>query len=254
MRVVLVSRYPLVDVPAWKRELAHRLLGSGIELGVLYSRAPVADHLVAAIAELGSRGSVGYTGRGAAPGDGSPTRRRSLASWARARDIPVMLHRRLTDPECADSLRRFDPELLLLTGADIVPESLLDIPPRGTLNPHYGLLPAYRGMNVTEWSIYHDDPVGVTVHYVSRGIDTGDIALQQHVEVVAGDTLATLRRKHQDLAARLLGEAVERIGSGTLERRPQVEAEGRQYYRMHPLLRHRVERRLAEGAYARIDD
>ena len=53
----------------------------------------------------------------------------------------------------------------------------------GHNQPHYGLLPRYRGMNVTEWSIYYDDPVGVTVHAVDPGIDTGEILLQETLTV-----------------------------------------------------------------------
>lgn len=250
MRIVIVSRYPLADVPAWKRQVAGRLLETGHELGVLYSRAPVADHLQAAIGWIGIdavRRALTRDPSAAAARSGG--RRRSLASWARARGVPVLLHKRLDDPECSAALRALCPDLMLLAGADIVPASLLAIPAAGAINPHYGLLPSHRGMNVTEWSIYEDHPVGVTVHYVSPGIDTGDILLSERVAVEPGDTLSTLRRKHQDAAARLLPEAVERVRSGTAQRRPQAEAEGKQYYRMHPLLAERVERKLAAGGY-----
>ena len=77
-------------------------------------------------------------------------------------------------------LREIAPDAILLAGADIVPPAVLEIPKLGTINGHYGLLPRYRGMNVTEWSIYHDDPVGVSVHLVDSGIDTGPIVARSH--------------------------------------------------------------------------
>lgn len=257
MRIVLVSRYPRADFPSWKRDLAARLLEMEVELGVLYSRAPLTDHLRAAMGEVGLDVVRGYRGRrSSSPAAASRAvpERRSLAAWARRRGIPVMLHRGLGDPDCADALRAFRPDLVVLAGADIVPAALLGIPAAGSINPHYGLLPKYRGMNVTEWSIHHDDPVGVTIHDVSPGIDTGDILLQEAVRVEAADTLPTLRRKHQDAAARLLVDAVARIRSGTIERRGQADDQGRQYYRMHPLLLERVERKLRDGSYRWIGE
>ncbi len=112
-----------------------------------------------------------------------------------------MRHRRLSDPDALAAVRAWRPGLALLVGADIAPEALLTIPRVGTLNAHYGLLPGYRGMNVTEWAIYQDDPLGVTVHWVDRGIDTGAIAAREQITVQPGATLESLRR-HQEAAAR----------------------------------------------------
>ena len=93
---------------------------------------------------------------------------------------------RLDEAKTIEWTRALAPDLLVLVGADIVPRPLLEIPRLGSLNPHYGLLPRYRGMNVTEWSIYHDDPVGVTVHAVDPGIDTGPIHLRRTIAVKPG--------------------------------------------------------------------
>ena len=138
---------------------------------------------------------------------------------------------------------------MLLAGADIVPAKLLEIPRLGVLNPHYALLPHYRGMNVAEWSIFHDDPVGVSVHYVDAGIDTGDIAARRALLVDAGDTLESIRTKQQQLAVALLTEAVDGLAGGEGTRVGQRPHEGRQFYRMHPALRRRVEAKL-HGDYA----
>ena len=88
---------------------------------------------------------------------------------------------------------------------------------------------------------------------MSPGIDTGDVIAQRHVRVDRGDTLESLRPKHQAAAASLLLEAVEAIGNGTAESTPQALEAGRQYYRMHPALRAVVEAKLANGGYSWID-
>lgn len=249
MKAVLLSRYPRVDTAAWKRDVARALHEDGIELTIVYSRSRLAEQARAGIAEFGPGVFARYLrargGSGAVAADAAP----SLADWARERDIAIALHDRLGDPDCLQTLRRAEPDLIVLAGADIIPPAVLEIPRLGTLNAHYGLLPRYRGMNVTEWSVYHDDPLGVSVHWVDPGIDTGGIVARETIPVTHGETLADLRPKHQRAAARLLVEASRQALAGTVETVEQRPEDGRQYYRMHPELRRVVESRLARGAY-----
>lgn len=248
MRVVLVSRYPRVDTPAWKRVLAERLLERGIDVGVLYSRSSLADQASAGLREFGFGLVRKYLER--SPGDGAesggdPT----LDQWALGRELPRHHDRRLSAPDALAWVRWFAPDLLVLVGADIVPSALLELPRLGTINPHYGLLPRYRGMNVTEWSIYRDDPVGVSIHMVDPGIDTGDILLREALPVPGEATLASIRQQHQSTSAELLERAAVLLLEGATDRTPQRPEEGQQFYRMHPILRAQVERRLSDGSY-----
>lgn len=250
MRIALVSRYPRVDVPRWKRELAKGLLGAGHEVGVLYSRSTLRDQARAGLRELGPRALPAYAAAALPrPGGSDDGGGGTLAGFARARGLALMLQRRLGDPDAHLALRTFGPDLLILTGADIVPPALLEVPRRGAINPHYGLLPRYRGMNVTEWSIYQDDPLGVSIHDVEPGIDTGDVRASERITAMPGDDLARLRERHQEAAARLLLQTVQRIGTGDSQGMPQRLDEGRQYFRMHPRLRAVVEGKLADHSY-----
>jgi folate-dependent phosphoribosylglycinamide formyltransferase PurN len=256
LRVTFVSRYPRVDTVAWKRRLGERLLELGIELGVVYSRAGTRDQLRAGLDEYGAGIVRRYLSLRARPssGAGGGDAPQSLRAWALERGLAVAEHQRLGDPDCLAAVRAQRPDLLVLTGADIVPKSLLEIPALGTINPHYGLLPRYRGMNVTEWSIWHDDPVGVTVHMVGAGIDTGATLLRECVRVERGDGLPDIRAKQQELSARLLYDAAVELRGHSATPIPQREQDGRQYYRMHPALLARVERQLASGAYSWIGE
>jgi folate-dependent phosphoribosylglycinamide formyltransferase PurN len=258
MRVAIVSRFPHFDVPRWKRDICEGLCDRGAELMILYSRAGVGDHLFGAgRALLDSPARVrGGLAASRAPAEGArrsvPRRSDSLAGWARRRGIPVATHRRLGDQGCVADLRAFGPDVAVLLGADIVPAAVLEIPRVGTVNAHFGLLPCYRGMNVTEWSIYHDDPVGVSLHVVDPGIDTGDILATAEVEVRAGMGLDAIRAAQRQLASEMLRQAIEEFAHGRVGRVPQSSAEGRQYYRMHPLLLDQVERRLERGEYRQL--
>ena len=53
MRAVLVSRYPRVDTPEWKRRVAGGLLDAGVDLAILYSRATLVDQARAGLREEG---------------------------------------------------------------------------------------------------------------------------------------------------------------------------------------------------------
>lgn len=252
MRVALLSRYPRVDTARWKLGLVRGIREAGHETTVVYTRSALADQVRAGLREFGLDAWARYRqARRQAPGGPRPDpESESVRDWAKRRGVPVLLHRRIGDPELLEELRALAPDLIVLAGADIVPAPLLELPPLGAINPHYGLLPGYRGMNVAEWSVFCNEPVGVTVHYVDPGIDTGDILEREPVAVEPGDTLLSIRAKQQKLAQRLLLRAVERIDAGTAERMPQALEEGRQFYRMHPALRQAVARSLESGRYA----
>jgi methionyl-tRNA formyltransferase len=249
MRIVLVSRYPQADTPAWKRDLAERLRAEGHDLAVLFSRSRLRDVARAGFAEYGFdavRRFISRSPRGpelARPAAGP----RTLDAWAESHGIRRHHGVRLDEAETLDWTRALAPDLLVLVGADIAPQALLEIPRLGSLNPHYGLLPRYRGMNVTEWSIYHDDPVGVTVHAVDPGIDTGPIYMRRSIAVEPGATLESIRADQQALSARLLGDVVATLATGAAEPVAQSPDQGRQFYRMHPLLLSRVRVHLSRG-------
>lgn len=241
MNVALISRYPRVDTLPWKQRVGEALLEAGMRVSILYSRASIVDHARAGIREEGAGVIRRYLDLRRSGTQRRPSQ--SLAAWAEQRGLEVARVSRLRDPA---PLAALAPDVAVLLGADIAPPSWLSVPRLGTINAHYGLLPEYRGMNVTEWSVLRGDPIGVTVHLVEPEIDTGAILLQERIALEPGDTFASLRRKHQELAAKLLVSATKALANGTARPVPQARDAGRQYYRMHPALRSVAERRLRD--------
>src|SRR5271167_548611 len=93
-------------------------------------------------------------------------------------------------------MRKHKIDLLVhLGGGGIVRQPVIEASSIGVLNAHMGLLPPYRGMNVTEWALWNGDPVGCTVHLIDRGIDTGDIILLHHINVSEAATVAEARER-----------------------------------------------------------
>ncbi len=146
--------------------------------------------------------------------------------------------------ECVELVRGLRPELIVLRGCGIIKKQTLEIPCIGTINPHYALLPDYRGMDVTEWSVLSGDPAAVSVHWVSEEVDAGTVITSRRINVERGDTLGSLREKSAALASELMVEALRRIESGAAIPSSTKNIEGRQYFTMHPRLRQLAELRL----------
>jgi methionyl-tRNA formyltransferase len=97
----------------------------------------------------------------------------------------------------------------------------LRVPSIGALNLHPALLPYNRGAHPNVWSLIEGTPAGVTLHWVDEGVDTGDIAAQREVQVLATDTAATLYQRLEDAALALFRECWPAIVAGTITRTPQ---------------------------------
>ena len=158
----------------------------------------------------------------------------------------------IADPNSDAGVQRLTmlaPDLVVLGSARILAPPVLAIPSMGVLNAHPGLLPDYRGVDVIPWALYHGDPLGVSVHYVDAGIDSGDIVARRRYDVRPGDTLHALTRRAALLAGELMADVVRRlIDTGHLERVAQPRNAGRTYTRMPTALRRRVEAQLAAQA------
>ncbi len=146
---------------------------------------------------------------------------------------------------CEEILKKYCPDLIVLGGSRILHEKILRIPKIGVINAHPGLLPGYRGNDVIRWALYNGDPLGVTVHFVDAGVDTGPIVLQKEMTIDKNDTISTLEHKAEVLAADLLSGVLYRMIQGeVLTLISQSTKSGKQYYRMPANFHKKVIERL----------
>lgn len=106
------------------------------------------------------------------PGDGHG----SVASLARAHDVPVWHAPDVSDPAFVERVRAVDPGLLLsVVAGQRLPGEVLEATD-DAVNLHGSLLPKYRGRAVAFWPLYHgDDETGVTAHLMTEEFDAGPI-------------------------------------------------------------------------------
>lgn len=97
----------------------------------------------------------------------------------------------------AEVLRRWSPDYVVVFGSSILREHIIDMFPDRIINMHLGLSPYYRGSGTNFWPLYDEKPeyVGVTIHYLDKGIDTGKIIAQARPDITLGDTPHSIGNK-----------------------------------------------------------
>lgn len=140
--------------------------------------------------------------------------------------LPVRQPERLRSPEVADELAAWGAEAMVVVGyGQIIPPSILALPPLGIINVHASLLPKYRGAAPIQRAIAAGEQVtGVTTMRIDAGLDTGDILLKAAVEIEPDDTAVTLAPRLAERGAALLAETLERLAAGDLVPQPQDPA------------------------------
>lgn len=118
------------------------------------------------------------------------------------------------------------PDFLLVSGTCLLEPRIFGRAKEGALNLHMGITPEYRGSRGEFWALSRGDfqNVGLTVHRIDTGIDTGVILLQRRLSVAPEDNERTLRIKNIQVAASLFEEAVVACTTGSLS---AVESHGR---------------------------
>jgi methionyl-tRNA formyltransferase len=158
----------------------------------------------------------------ARPSDGT------LGAAAARLGVPVLRPASVNSEQSVAALAALEPDLVLSVAYDqILRAPVLSLAPLGCLNVHAGKLPRYRGRNVVNWAIINGETeIGLTVHHMDEGIDTGDIVLQRTLPIGWTDDYATVLARVVDAVPALAAEAVAGVVAGSAERRPQDAAQG----------------------------
>src|SRR5271165_686414 len=117
---------------------------------------------------------------------------------------------RVRRPEVVEQLRTLAPEAMVVVGyGQIIPQSILDIPPQGIINVHASLLPKYRGAAPIQWAVANGESrTGVTTMKINAGLDTGDMLLKWETEIGPEETSLDLGARLAEAGAELLVETL----------------------------------------------
>jgi len=174
---------------------------------------------------------------------------RSMREVAAFFNFPVEICSDQNAPDSIEQLRAWAPDLIIFMGGNILRKQLLEVPRLGVINLHLGLLPQIRGMSSPEWSLLNHVPVGVTIHYMDSGIDTGPILKRCEFPGAARcESLSDLRNRLIAFGIEKLADTVADLDRGTIAATPQPDLdESRQFFVMHEWLVAQAATRLAKS-------
>ena len=141
-------------------------------------------------------------------------------------NLQVSQPERVREEAFMEELERLKPDVIVVAAfGQILPERILNIPRYGCINVHASLLPAYRGAAPIQWAVIDGlEETGITIMYMEKGLDTGDIICQSRVKLSPDETGGSLFDRLAVEGADLLVEALEQLQNGTAARRKQDDS------------------------------
>jgi methionyl-tRNA formyltransferase len=141
--------------------------------------------------------------------------------------IPILQPLKVREPDFVEIIRALKPDLIVVVAfGQILPKSLLDIPPHGCINVHASLLPRYRGAAPLNWCIINGETeTGVTTMLMDAGLDTGPMLLTQSTPLDENEEISSLHDRMAEMGANLLAETLVSLKAGTVTPRQQNSAD-----------------------------
>lgn len=143
---------------------------------------------------------------------------------AQSYKIPVCQPEKLSMQK--HKIESFNPDCIVVAAyGKILPSEILEIPKLGCINVHASLLPKYRGAAPIQRSIIEGETkTGITTMYMDEGLDTGDICLQEEVEIGENETSGELFEKMAVVGGNLLLKTLDKLEKGEA---PRIKQEDR---------------------------
>jgi methionyl-tRNA formyltransferase len=156
-----------------------------------------------------------------------------LQQLAEGTGVPVIhVNKKNHITQIKDAIERYHITVgLIMTFPYILPKSISELPEKGFVNFHYGLLPQCRGPQPILWHILNNDAEGgITLHRLDEGIDTGPVVLQEKLAIGPGDTYGILQSKLAHLGAKSAATLLKILSFGSIiPAAPQDETKAAYY-------------------------
>ena len=148
-----------------------------------------------------------------------------LKAFADQRGLNVLMPEKVGSPESVEALADLKPDLFVVVAyGQYIPTRVIELAPFEAINVHPSLLPKYRGSAPIQWAILNGNTeTGVSIIYLAKKMDAGDILRQKTYPLGSDETSNTLHDKLAVFGAELLLNAVEDIRSDAVFRTEQDE-------------------------------
>jgi methionyl-tRNA formyltransferase len=157
-------------------------------------------------------------------GRGGEMRPSPIKVLAQQNNIPVLQPEKLR--QILNELRAWQADVFIVAAfGQLLPPSVLDMPPHGCVNVHGSLLPRWRGAAPIHAAIRAgDSETGITIMRMDVGLDTGPMLSKRAIEILPTDTAQTLHDKMAQVGADLLIETLPGYLNGEIKPETQDES------------------------------
>ncbi|HLB43390.1 MAG TPA: methionyl-tRNA formyltransferase [Gammaproteobacteria bacterium] len=137
----------------------------------------------------------------------------------------------INNSEFVKKLTLLNPDIFIVSGFQIIfKQPILSIPRLGVINLHGGYLPKYRGGSPLNWQIINDEnKIGVSIIFMDKGIDTGDILAEEYFDLTDQDDIHSVHHKANIAFVRLVSQVLVKFENNKLNLKKQNQLEA-QYW------------------------
>jgi methionyl-tRNA formyltransferase len=156
-------------------------------------------------------------------GRGMQLQQSAVKKYALEKELHILQPEKLKNPEFIEELQSLKADVQVVVAFRMLPEVVWNMPPMGTINVHASLLPNYRGAAPINWAIINGEKeTGITTFKLQQEIDTGNILLQEKININENETAGELHDALKELGARLIVQTIEKIADGSIEEKQQL--------------------------------
>lgn len=147
-----------------------------------------------------------------------------VKEYALDKNLNILQPVKLKDEDFINEIKNLNPDLIIVVAFRILPPVIFNIPKFGSFNLHGSLLPKYRGAAPINWAIINGDKeTGATTFFLKEKVDTGNIILQEKIEIGENDTFGEVYEKLSGIGAKLVLETVREIEKGEIKIQEQKD-------------------------------
>ncbi|MFM1879105.1 MAG: hypothetical protein RLZZ241_1971 [Bacteroidota bacterium] len=147
----------------------------------------------------------------------------AVKKFAESQNLPVLQPQSLKDSEFLTALATYRANLQIVVAFRMLPKVVWEMPEYGTFNLHASLLPNYRGAAPINWAIINGErETGLTTFFIDDKIDTGQIILQEKIEIGSNETAGELHDRLMVCGGQLVVKTAAALQSGAVQSIPQV--------------------------------
>lgn len=142
-------------------------------------------------------------------------------------DLPVFQPEKISGSPEMETLIALEPDLIVTAAfGQFLPQKLLSVPKYGAINVHASLLPKYRGGAPVHYALMKGEKeTGVSIMYMEKKMDAGDILSQKSLDITRNDDVGTLFDRLSALGKDLLMDTLPKLLAGDITPVKQNEEE-----------------------------